>query len=210
MYISIIIATVLLIITPTTAFATGLRGDPGDDATDERADCFINGYDSGFAGKYDSDRAKECIEHKDQYNQMWDTGCEDSLRTETECAELINNPVQIEDYEPFYGQNLAFCYRAATEDGRNGTFNEEREDGCYEFGDYEQQFQVVCKTHTTPSECELKYEDKKFYCPKNPDVGGCTGFLHNATNKQLLLPICAENPGISSSCPQGSNDEKYF
>ena len=45
-----------------------------DDATEEGADCWVDGYDSGFAGKYDKDRAKECIEHDDYYNKLWAHG----------------------------------------------------------------------------------------------------------------------------------------
>ena len=41
---------------------------------------------------HDSDRARECIEHSDNYNKMWAYGYEDSLRTKEECGELINNP----------------------------------------------------------------------------------------------------------------------
>ena len=31
-----------------------------DDSTNEGADCWVDGYDAGFAGKYDKDRADEC------------------------------------------------------------------------------------------------------------------------------------------------------
>jgi hypothetical protein len=72
----------------------GIRGDSDEGSTEEEHDCWIDGYDSGFAGKYDKDRAKECIEHSDNYNKTWAIGCEDSLRTEEECGELINNPVE--------------------------------------------------------------------------------------------------------------------
>jgi Pyridoxamine 5'-phosphate oxidase len=74
------------------------------DATEEEAECFVNGYDSGFARKYDSNRARECIEHSDEYNDMWFVGCEDSLRIEEECGDLINNPVETEDFEALYDQ----------------------------------------------------------------------------------------------------------
>ena len=30
---------------------------------------------------------------------MWAYGCEDALRSEVECGDLINNPVEIEDFE---------------------------------------------------------------------------------------------------------------
>jgi hypothetical protein len=78
----------------SNVFATGIRYDSGDYATDEEHYCHVDGYDSGFAGKYDKDRARECIEHSDNYNQLWAYGCEDSLRTEEECGDLINNPVE--------------------------------------------------------------------------------------------------------------------
>jgi hypothetical protein len=67
-YISIIVALALLTIIPTSAFASGPRLDTGDDATREEHDCWVDGYDSGFAGKYDCDRGRECIDHSDNYN----------------------------------------------------------------------------------------------------------------------------------------------
>jgi hypothetical protein len=212
------IIPLLLLVTPATAFATGLRGDPGDDATDEQADCFVNGYDSGFAGKYDKDRARECVEHKDQYNKMWDRGCEDSLRTEEECGELINNPLEIDDFEALKAENDRTCYDAGQEDGKaDRPFNEEREDGCYEFNDisagYEGGYQSGCENHNTESYCELLYEDKEYYCPNHPDVVGCVDFLRNATNKRIESRIgaCAGmgDPRPNFICPQEINPEKY-
>ena len=58
----------------SNVYATGIRYDWPDDATGEEADCHVDGYDSGFAGKYDKDRAKECIEHDDYYNKLWAHG----------------------------------------------------------------------------------------------------------------------------------------
>jgi hypothetical protein len=68
-----------------------------------------DGYESGFAGKYDRDRALECIEHSDNYNQMWAIGCEDSFCKE-ECDGLINNLVETEDYEVLKNENDQACY----------------------------------------------------------------------------------------------------
>ena len=70
----------MLVIPTTDVSASGPRLDyPNDgDGTQEENDCWINGYDSGFAGKYDSDRAKECYEEGgDSYNESWDVACED-------------------------------------------------------------------------------------------------------------------------------------
>jgi len=189
----------LIVATTASVFATGIRYDSAEGSTVEEADCWVNGYDSGFAGKYDKDRAKECIDHDDNYNETWAIGCKDSLRTEKECGELINNPVEIEDYKTLKGENNYACYHAGREDGEAGKpFNEERDDGCYEFDDnsggYEGGYQGGCETHTVESTCELLYEEKQYYCPNHPDVGGCVDFLHNATNKRTestTYDICA-------------------
>ena len=123
---------------------------------------------------------------------MWDMGCEDSLRTEQECDKLINNPVQIDNFKTLKGENDRTCYDAGVDDGRaNRPFNEEREDGCYEFDDigdgYEGGYQYGCEIHSTESTCELKYEDKINYCPDHPDIAGCVDFLRN--NDTYKQPI---------------------
>jgi hypothetical protein len=215
-----IIPLLLVTATITNVYASGIRGDSGGDATDKEHRCWVNGYDSGFAGKYDKDRANECREHEDvyNYNWTWDKGCEDSTRTEAECNELINNPVEIDDFKALKGENDRACYDAGQEDGKAyRPFNEEREDGCYEFNDigggYEGGYQFGCEQHTTESTCELMYEEKKYYCPDHPDVGECVDFLHNATNKETVSPYnhCAGmgDPRPGFICVQEKNPEKY-
>ena len=152
------------------------------------------------------------------YRWTWDIGCKDSTRTEAECNELINNPVEIEGFDALASQNSSDCYTAGRDDSEaNKPFNEERENGCYEFDDigggYEGGYQFGCETHTAESSCELRYEDKRNYCPDHHDVVGCTQFLHNATNKILenatvssTLEFCS-SPG--TICVQESNPEKY-
>jgi hypothetical protein len=56
-YISIIVV-IMMILTMSTAsvFAGGPRLDYPEDATEEGADCWVDGYDAGFAGKYDKNR----------------------------------------------------------------------------------------------------------------------------------------------------------
>jgi hypothetical protein len=213
----IVVLTIITIGIPNV-YATGVRHDSGDDATPEETECWINGYDSGFAGKYDKDRAKDCIDHSDNYNQMWAMGCEDSTRTEAECGNLINNPVEIDDFEALKSENDRTCYDAGQEDGKaDRPFNEDREDGCYEFegiGDgYTGGYQFGCETHSTESSCELKYENKEYYCPDHPDNAGCVDFLHNATNKKTTSPndSCAGmgDPRPELFCIQEINPEKY-
>ncbi|MGH9979137.1 MAG: hypothetical protein ACRD8Z_25390 [Nitrososphaeraceae archaeon] len=143
----------------------------------------LDGYDSGFAGKYDKDRALGYIEHSDNYNQMWAMGREDSLRTEEECGELIKNPVEIEDFE-LELENSRTCYDVGIADGEaNKPFNENRANGCSEFdgiGDgYEGAYQLGCETHTTQASCELLVREEESYCPDHPDIVGCVEFLHN-------------------------------
>ena len=212
------IVMTLLISSVSSVSATGIRYDSGDDATDEEQYCHVDGYDSGFAGKYDSDRARECIEHSDNYNQLWTYGCEDALRTEEECGDLINNPVEIEVFEALKAENDRTCYDAGREDGLAGKpFNKDRDEGCYEFGGigdgYEGGYQSGCETHTTEASCELKYEDESNYCPNHPDIVGCVDFLHNATNKRTENPlsVCAGmgDPRPEFICFQEQNAEKY-
>ncbi len=57
MNISIIVMALILTIPVASVFASGPRLDSGDDATQEEHDCWVDGYDSGFAGKYDSDKS---------------------------------------------------------------------------------------------------------------------------------------------------------
>jgi hypothetical protein len=206
----VIISMLILAATTVNVYATGIRSDSGDDVTQEEHDCWQDGYDSGFAGKYDGDRARECIEHSDNYNQMWAYGCEDSLRTESECGELINNPVEIEDYEILYNENSRACHDAGIEDGKNGTFNEQRVQGCEEFGGYRDGYQFGCEeAENTEETCELKIAGEEYYCPNNPDNVACVEFLHNATNKEPAYENKEYCAATYISCMQEYNPEKY-
>jgi hypothetical protein len=210
------IVPIFLLLVPNVS-ATGVRHDWLDDATAEEVECWTNGYDSGFAGKYDNDRARECLDDDDNYNKTWAIGCKDSQRTEAECGKLINNPVEIEDFEALKSENDRTCYDTGIEDGKASTYNEDRDKGCYEFDDisrgYIGGFQFGCETHTTESSCELMYEEKQYYCPNHPDIVGCVDFLHNATNKQPQSPlsVCAGmgDPRTWVTCFQEQNAEKY-
>jgi hypothetical protein len=205
----------LMVATVSDVYAGGPRLDSGDDATDEEHDCWVDGFDSGFAGKYDSVRARECIEHDDNYNGMWAFGCEESTRTEAECNEIMNNPVEIEDFEALYDENKSDCYYAGIDEGKasnvSNAYNKVRADGCSEFGSrYKEGFQFGCETHTTQASCELLISGEKSYCPWHPDIAGCRDFLHNATNKitrqSSTDAVCAlENV----TCLHESNPERY-
>ena len=83
-----IIPVLMLSVIPNV-YTGGVRGDIEDDATKEEGDCWVNGYDDGFAGKYDKDRANECEEiGSDYYNYIWTFGCEESGLSELECEHI--------------------------------------------------------------------------------------------------------------------------
>jgi hypothetical protein len=70
-----IIPLLLVTATITNVYATGIRGDSDEDATIGESICWVNGYDSGFAGKFDKDRNDECGKfHENFYSQMWGYG----------------------------------------------------------------------------------------------------------------------------------------
>lgn len=60
-------------------------------------ECWVDGYDAGFAGVYDKDRANECNDIPgDQYNRSWPFGCKDRGLTEGECSDIKNDPDDID------------------------------------------------------------------------------------------------------------------
>ena len=106
------IVMTLLISSVSNVSAGGPRQDypEDDDAPAESNECWREGYDSGFARKFDKDRNDECQEEDEDnyYNFGWAVGCEDGHhnsgrtitgRTVWECIKIMNNPVEIEDYE---------------------------------------------------------------------------------------------------------------
>ena len=56
-------------------------------------ECWVDGYDAGFAGEYDRNRADECKDIPgDQYNRSWQYGCKDGGLTEGECDMIKSDP----------------------------------------------------------------------------------------------------------------------
>ena len=69
----------LLLLTPYV-YARGPRLDYDEAFQDIEGatECWVDGYDAGFAGVYDRERAEECNEIPgDQYNASWKYGCDD-------------------------------------------------------------------------------------------------------------------------------------
>jgi hypothetical protein len=132
----VIIGTIvitLLISSVSNIFARGPRGDGPEDSTLEADACWANGYDSGFAEKFDKDRNDECQgegeEGENYYNFGWAVGCEDghhnTTRTITgrsvwECIKIMNNPVEIEDYEALEQEIILDCRLDGEQDYKDG------------------------------------------------------------------------------------------
>ena len=78
-YILAIIPIVIFLV--PNVFASGPRMDYDERYEDipGAPECWVDGYDAGFAGKYNIDRANECKDIPgDQYNASWEYGCADS------------------------------------------------------------------------------------------------------------------------------------
>lgn len=78
-----------MIVAAPSVYAGGPRGDYSETYEDVPGapECWVDGYDAGFAGKYDKDRANECNDIPgDQYNASWDYGCKNSGLTENSIA----------------------------------------------------------------------------------------------------------------------------
>lgn len=208
----ILVLVALVAVGIPNVYTGGPRGDSPENASEEVYDCWANGFDSGFAGKYDSDRASWCYENGDDaYNDVWDVGCKYGSHIEEECNDIRNNPVEIEDFSKLVGENNRSCYNAGFEDGETGKpFNKDRNSYCNEYDRrYEAGYQNGCETHTAESSCELLYKDKRFYCRDHPDVGGCVDFLHNATDiiaGDVSTLNCAP---VNVTCSHEENPEKY-
>src|SRR5918996_4216716 len=111
------------------AYAGGPRLDYDEAYADVPGapECWVDGYDAGFAGKYDEDRANECADIPgDQYNTSWGYGCIDSGLTEADCNDIKDNPQDIENHEVLQEENRRACHDDGYEDGRNSnSFNKD-------------------------------------------------------------------------------------
>ena len=131
-----LLVTMMMITIPTTidTFAGGPRLDSPDGATKEGADCWVDGYDAGFAGKYDKDRANECEKiGDDNYNASWKSGCKDAGYMLDECASFKDNPVDVENPKSLEEENRRICYDDGYEAGEKNVYDREREFRCSEF-----------------------------------------------------------------------------
>ena len=197
-----LLAIIPLLVLATTAnvYAGGPRLDWPEDSTDEGKDCWVEGYDAGFAQKYDKDRADRCAQENDEYNRSWGYACIDSGLTKLDCDQIKDNPTDL-DHESLKEENTSTCVNDGYEDGKaDRPFNKDRSSACSEYGNtYRSNYQTGCESHSTEESCELKIEGEKSYWPNNPDNVACVEFLHNATNKRPAeTGICA---GMGNQTP---------
>jgi hypothetical protein len=97
-------------------------------------ECWVDGYDAGFSGKYDKDRADECKDIPgDQYNASWGHGCKKARYLPNECDHIKDNPDDM-NHESLKDENRQDCYDDGYEDGRNNPFDHERNSGCDDYG----------------------------------------------------------------------------
>ena len=206
-----------MVVTISNAYASGPRLDYDESYEDVPGapECWVDGYDAGFAGVYDKDRANECNDIPgDQYNRSWPYGCKDRGLTEGECNDIKNNPDDNVNHESLQEQNRRDCYDDGYEDGRNSnSFNKDTDSGCSEYSNsYESGFSAGCQSveGNTYDSCELTIKGHEMYCPDNPDDPACTEFLHDVTNKQphSTIGACGQEP-CHLGCPQILNPERY-
>jgi hypothetical protein len=172
--IFIILATILVVSTTTTsAYAGGPRLDYPDDATEEGANCWVNGYDAGFAGKYDKNRADECKENgEDNYNDSWGYACKDAGYMIDECESFKNNPVDTVNPNSLEEENRRTCYDDGYEDGGTNAYDRERENRCSEFGSpYRDGFMAACDLSNSYDFCNSFTETTQIQEQTNVTTG---------------------------------------
>jgi len=129
-----LIIPVLMLLVPNV-YAGGPRNDPDEryDHIPGAAECWVDGYDAGFAGKYDKDRAQECANIPgNQYNASWGYGCEGAGYMPDECDDFKKGNDNV-NHESLQEENRRNCYDDGYEDGRNNPFDHDRDSGCSDY-----------------------------------------------------------------------------
>jgi len=153
------IISLLMLTAIPSAYAGGPRLDYDERYEDVPGapECWVDGYDAGFADKYDEDRAKECADIPgDQYNASWGYGCIDSGLAEADCNNIKDNPQDIENHAALQEENRRGCYDDGLEDGQNNPYDHERGRGCDDYsGSYYNGFIAGCiSAENTRETCE--------------------------------------------------------
>jgi hypothetical protein len=152
---------VLMLLVPSV-YAGGPRGDSSDidPPIPGSHECWVDGYDAGFAGKYDKDRADGCIDKADEYNGSWIWGCKHSGLTENECNDIRDDSNDNLNHASLYEENRRTCYDDGYEDGKNNPYDHERDFRCEEYGSgYHNGFIAGCMSVDNTKETCEKYVD---------------------------------------------------
>ena len=147
----------ILMLTVSNVYASGPRYDSPENSTAFGGACWEDGYDAGFAGKYDEDRADECIEKaNDEYNGSWKWACKDAGYMPDECQDFKNNPTNDINHAALEEQNRRDCYNDGYEDGQNNPFDHDRDNGCFDYSNsYYNGFIAGCESvDNTKETCE--------------------------------------------------------
>jgi hypothetical protein len=217
--INFVLITIILVLMPMPITISNVNaGGPRLDYDERYEDvqgapeCWVNGYDAGFAGDYDRNRADECKDIPgDQYNRSWPYGCKDGGLTEGECNEIKSDPDDNIHHESLQEENRRNCYDDGYEDGKNSnSFNTDRDSGCSEYSNsYQIGFKAGCQSveSNTADTCELTIKGHEGYCPNRPDDPSCSKFLHDPSNKKTpSYGLCAQQ-AYHPSCPQITDPE---
>jgi hypothetical protein len=203
----------MLAIPISTLSAGGPRLDWPEDSTSEGKDCWVEGWDAGFAGKYDKDRADRCALEDDEYNRSWNYACEDGGFVPAECNKFKNNPVSTAS-ESLQEENTRGCYDDGFRDGKATSFDRDRDSGCSEYSDsYATGFKVGCESvDNTYDTCQVLISGFEGFCPDHPESPNCVEFLHNPANKRPAEGgICAGegDPRPYVICFKEQDPERY-
>lgn len=156
------IIPVLMLLVPNVN-ASGPRQD-SDDAYDQipgAHDCYVDGYDAGFANKYDEDRGKECKDKGDQYNAGFGYGCKDSGLTEQDCDDVKKGNDDLGSHKQLQEENRRNCYDDGFEDGQNNPFDHDRRSGCSDYNDsYYRGFIAGCESSGNTKETCERFTDE--------------------------------------------------
>lgn len=149
----IFLVTIIPILLVPNVYAGGPRNDYDEAYKDVEGapECWVDGYDAGFAGKYNEDRADECNDIPgDQYNRSWPHGCKDAGFAQAECntvREGTSDERNDSSNEDLKQANMNKCWDDGFEDGQNNPFNQERFEGCHDYQDmYYKGFIAGCKS----------------------------------------------------------------
>ncbi|MGE5662118.1 MAG: hypothetical protein ACM3X1_07720 [Ignavibacteriales bacterium] len=149
----------LLLVLLPSVYAGGPRLDYDQAYQDIEGapECWRDGYDAGFAGVYDRERARECSEIAgDQYNASWPYGCKDGGYSEYRCENIKKYSNVRIDHKILADANRGKCWTDGFEAGsKNDTYNFDRASGCSEYGSlYRYGFIQGCQDPTPTKTCE--------------------------------------------------------